>query len=335
MKDKTLTHDLDSRLSVRQLECIVAVAEALSFRRAADNLRLAQPALSTHVASAEALLRCQLFERDRRSVLVTALGRDVVAAARIALQALDSVSDIARCGSEPLTGSLRMGVIPTIAPYWLQHLLPGARKQFPKLMLILREDQTQRLLDQLSAGEIDVALLALPVSGDFTAMTVCDEEFVLASARKQGQTPRRKIRPEDLVTENMLLLADGHCLRDQALAVCTAGYDVAKRHNRGGSPEAASTSMSVQATSLPTLIQMVAGGLGATLLPEASVDALVPHRKSGVMIEHFAKPAPSRRIGLLWRTSSGRLREFRLLGETLASHAAAHLAVLLSHRATP
>ncbi len=298
----------DHRLSVRQLECLVAVADNLSFRRAAATLDIAQPALSTHVAAAEKLLRAQVFERDRRSVLITALGRDVVAAARIALTAIDGVSDTARAGSEPLTGPLRLGVIPTIAPYWLPALLPTVRQHFPNLMLILREDQTHRLVDQLSAGEIDVALLALPVAGDFTAKTICQEEFVLAASRLHRPAARVRIRAADLTTETMLLLEDGHCLRDQALAVCSAG---------GAAP-----TMSVRATSLPTLIQMVAGDLGSTLLPEMSVPSLVPGKKSAITIERFARPAPTRTLGLLWRTSSGRLKEFRLLGDTLAERAA-------------
>lgn len=306
-RSSTPTLQNDFRLSVRQLECIVAVADSLSFRRAAETLGIAQPALSTHVAAAEGILHAQLFERDRRSVLITALGRDVVAAARLALAAIDVVSDTARAGSEPLTGPLRLGVIPTIAPYWLPALLPTVRQQFPNLMLILREDQTHRLLEQLSGGEIDVALLALPVAGDFTAKPICDEEFVLAASRTLRPNARVRIHPADLDAETMLLLEDGHCLRDQALAVCSSG---------GAAP-----SMSVRATSLPTLIQMVAGNLGSTLLPEMSVPSLVPGKKAAVTIERFARPAPTRTLGLLWRTSSGRLKEFRMLGDALAERA--------------
>jgi LysR family hydrogen peroxide-inducible transcriptional activator len=302
------------RPSVRQLESLVAVADQRSFRRAAGALEISQPALSAQVQAAERLLGVQVFERDRRSVLVTPAGEEVIGRARAALAAIDEVGDAPRRRAEPLDGPLRLGVIPSVAPYWLPALLPAVRARFPKLELILREDQTARLLAQLGAGTLDVAFLALPVPGDLTTAPVAREAFVAAAPRGSALTrARRKLTERDLDAHTVLLLEDGHCLRDQALAVC----------ERGGAVEA----MAVRATSLPTLVQMVAGGLGVTLLPEAAAAALLQPR-GPVAAAPFGSPAPGRTLGLAWRTSSARLREFRMLAELLRGEADAFLARL-------
>ena len=301
------------RPTVRQLESLVAVADHGNFHRAAASLSISQPALSAQVVGAERVLGVQVFERDRRSVLVTPAGEEVVAKARAALAAIDGVTDAARRRGEPLVGPLRLGVIPTVAPYWLPPLLPAVRAKFPKLELILREDQTNNLLAQLTAGRIDVAFLALPVPGDVTSAVVAHEDFLVAMPRGAPIAKRKRIAESDLADEQVLLLEDGHCLRDQALAVC----------ERGGAVE----SVEVRGTSLPTLVQMVAGGLGITLLPEAAASTLVT-RKGPVELMPFGKPTPGRTLGLVWRTSSARLREFRLLAETLAEAAAGFLAKL-------
>lgn len=302
------------RPTIRQLESLVAVSDHRSFRRAAAALGISQPALSAQVQAAEQLLGVQVFERDRRSVLVTPAGEDVIGRAREALASVDAVGDAARRRGEPLVGPLRLGVIPTVAPYWLPPLLPAVRARFPRLELILREDQTARLLAQLGAGTLDVAFLALPVPGDLTTAEVAREAFVAAAPRKSPLAGKRgKLTERDLDDQTVLLLEDGHCLRDQALAVC----------ERGGAVEA----MEVRATSLPTLVQMVAGGLGVTLLPEAAAAALVQPR-GPVEVTPFAGAGPGRTLGLAWRTSSARLREFRLLAETLRGAADAFLAKL-------
>jgi LysR family transcriptional regulator, hydrogen peroxide-inducible genes activator len=295
------------RLSIRQLESIAAVATHLSFRVAAEHLRIAQPALSVHIASAEKRLGVQLFERDRRSVITTDIGADIATRARLALAAIDEMAEFARTGSTPLTGTLHLGVIPTVAPFWLPPLLQSVRHQFPRLRLVLREDQTQRLLTQLNTGELDIALLALPIPGDFTAATVITEEFVLASPNGVIPIEPSKVRASDLDGESLLLLEDGHCLADQALAVCARA---------GANPQ-----ISVRATSLPTLVQMVAGGLGSTLLPESAIASLAPPKNGAVDIHRFVGPPPRRTIGLIWRSSSGRLKEVRLLAETMSERA--------------
>ena len=199
------------RPSIRQLECIVAVADHGSFRRAATALGISQPALSAQVQAVEDLFGVQIFERDRRSVLVTPAGEDIIGRAREALTAVDAVGETARRRGEPLVGPLRLGVIPTIAPYWLPALLPAVRTKFPELELILREEQTHRLLAQLAAGQLDVAMLSMPVPGDVTTATVARESFVVAAPRDAPITKRRgKLTERDLDEQVVLLLEDGH-----------------------------------------------------------------------------------------------------------------------------
>ena len=294
------------------------MADTGSFRRAATSLGISQPALSAQVQAAEHSLGIQVFERDRRSVLITPAGEDVIGRAREALVAIDAVADAARRRSEPLVGQLRLGVIPTIAPYWLPALLPEVHRRYPRLELVLREDQTSRLVTQLSAGQLELALLAIPVQGDFTTAPIAEEGFVAAAQRGAALIKNRtRVTEDDLDGQTILLLEDGHCLRDQALAVC----------KRAGAVE----SMEVRATSLPTLVQMVAGGLGVTLLPEAAAATLI-QKHGPVSIAEFVKPVPGRTIGLAWRTSSGRLREFRLLAETLHAESDKFLATLRDAR---
>ncbi|MCE9575814.1 MAG: hydrogen peroxide-inducible genes activator [Deltaproteobacteria bacterium] len=300
---------LAARPSLRQLECIVAIADHGSFRAGATALGMSQPALSAHVAQLEADLGVQLFERDRRRVLVTTAGAAVVMQARAALAAADGVVDVARGVSEPLAGALRIGVIPTVAPYLLPRALPAVRARVPRLRPALREDQTARVLRQLDDGALDCAIVALPVPGDLTAAPLYREDFLLAVPTGSPLAGRKRAKQTDLDGETVLLLEDGHCLRDQALPVCSGAVE----------------DTGLQATSLATLVQMVASGLGVTLLPEMAAAVLAPRPSSGVVTIRFGAPAPGRTIGLVWRTSSARLRELRLLAETIAAPAARHL----------
>jgi LysR family transcriptional regulator, hydrogen peroxide-inducible genes activator len=300
------------RPSVRQLEYAVAVADHRSFRRAAAASGITQPALSAQIAQLERDLGAQIFERDRRRVLVTPAGEEVLGHARRILGALDDLVDGAGSHREPLTGTVRLGVIPTVAPYLLPAGLPAVRARHPRLKLILREDQTARLLAELDAGRIDAALLALPVPGDLAAIELYREEFLLAAPDGHPLLGRRRVRQDDLDGETTLLLEDGHCLRDQALAVCQAA----------GAREAAE----LRATSLPTLVQMVAGGLGVTLLPESAA-AVLAGRRGGVGLRRLAEH-PGRSIGLVWRMSSARGPEFGLLAAAIGDAATRHLAAI-------
>lgn len=297
------------RPSIRQLEYVVAVADHRSFRGAAAALSVSQPALSALIAQLERDLGTQVFERDRRRVLVTAAGEEIVARARRILDEADQLVEAAGSHREPLTGTVRLGVIPTVAPYLLPIVLPSVRARHPRLRLVLREDQTARILADLDGGRLDACLLATPVPGDVAAAELFREEFLLAAPAGHPLLARKRVREADLDGETTLLLEDGHCLRDQALAVCQSS----------GAHEATE----LRATSLPTLVQMVASGLGVTLLPELAADVLVG-RRAGVGLTRLAEH-PGRTIGLVWRMSSARGREFGVLAERLAAESRAYL----------
>jgi LysR family hydrogen peroxide-inducible transcriptional activator len=299
-------------LTLRQLEYVVAVADHKSFRRAAEACAVSQPALSAQIAHLEDVLGVQIFERDRRKVLVTSTGAEIVARARATLSQASQVVDAARTAAQPLSGTIRLGVIPTIAPYLLPVVLPAVRAAYPKLRLVLREEQTAPLLAQLDDGRLEAGILALPVHGDLAAIPLYREDFVLAAPPDHPLARRARLREHDLDEEAVLLLEDGHCLRDQALAVCShaGSYEVAE----------------LRATSLPTLVQMVASGQGITLLPEMAASVLAG-RGSGVATARFTPaPAPGRDVGLVWRMSSARGRELGLLADVIRVHAARHIA---------
>ena len=297
------------RPSIRQLEYAVALADALHFGRAARACHVTQPALSSQIQALEEGLGVRLFERSRRGVRLTRAGRGVIAGARDVLARLDALVEAACEARAPLCGPLHLGVIPTVAPYLLPGWLPRVREAHPELRLFLHEDRTASLLERLRAGELDLLLLALPLDEpDVETLPIFREPFVLATPR--GHPLARgsgTLRESDLAHEPVLLLADGHCLRDQALAVC----------RQAGARE----SQEVRAASLSTLVQMVAGGLGVTLLPASAVPVEARGREE-IAIRPFRAPGPSREIGLAWRRSSGRGEEFRLLGALLSRPAA-------------
>jgi LysR family hydrogen peroxide-inducible transcriptional activator len=294
---------MPNRPTIRHLECAVAVADTLNFHRAAAAVAVSQPALSAQVAQFEDLLGVQIFERTRRKVLLTDAGHDVIARARDILAHVDALGEAARCNTEPLTGPLRLGVIPTVAPYLLPRVLPAVREQHPRLALFLREDQTARLVALLADGRLDAAIVALPLGGlDAAEHAMFDDEFLLAAPPEHILARGRTIREHDLDGTEVLLLEDGHCLRDQALSVCgNAGMTEARE---------------LQATSLTTLIEMVASGLGITLLPALAADSA---RQAGITLRRFETPRPSRSIGLAWRATSPRAAEYKLLADLITA----------------
>ncbi len=296
---------MPQRPSIRQLEYAVAVAETLHFGRAARQCAVTQPALSAQIQQLEELLGVQIFERSRRRVLVTPEGARILEKAREALGTLDELLSRAHDAGEPLAGPLRMGVIPTVAPYLLPPLLPLVRKLHPALELILREEQTARLVEHLEAGRLDLVFVALPVDeADLVELPLLDEPFwFVAPQGHRLLAPKPATLPESaLLGEEVLLLEDGHCLRAQALSVCQrAGARVPGR---------------IQATSLSTLVQMVANGLGVTLLPERSLQVEV-RPGQGLGAKRFRSPVPQRTLGLAWRRGAAREADFRLLGESL------------------
>lgn len=277
-------------MNLRDLEYLVAVAEHGHFGRAAAACYVSQPTLSTQLKKLETELAVPLIERNPRRVMLTAVGEQVAARARVILGEVDAVRGIARHARDPRSGRLRLGVFPTLAPYLLPHVLSGAQRRFPDLELLLVEEKTETLLDQLRGGRLDAAVLALPVSDALLdGELLFREDFLLAVPAGHRLAGTATVTPDVLDTERVLLLADGHCLRDQALAVC----------ERAGAREYAG----FQATSLETLRYMVAAGIGITLLPELSVRPPVPHPET-VHLVRFADPAPHRDIGLFWRPAS-------------------------------
>lgn len=297
------------RPSIRQLEYLVAVADHLNFREAAESCNVTQPALSTQLQQLEALLGVQLFERDTRRVVATRAGVKLAEEARSILAASDQLLDSARAEGEPLKGRLRLGVIPTVAPYLLPSVVQAAREAHPELVLLLHEDQTDRIVQRLHAGELDLLLLALDVDLRGAAeMQLFSDPFVLAAPAEHPLASGDVLAEDDLEGASVLLLEEGHCLRDHAMPLCKSA----------GMTEYAD----FRATSLGTLLQMVGAGLGVTLVPEMAVSG-ESNCNPGVRFRHFDEGGPSRRIGVAWRKSSAREEEFRALAETIR---AAHLA---------
>lgn len=278
-------------MNLSDLRYLVAVADLRHFGRAAEACFVSQPTLSTQIRKLERELGVELFERHPRQVLLTAAGEQVVRHARQAVAEAEAIREVARQSTNPESGSLRMGIFPTLGPYLLPHIVPALHDRFPQLELLLVEEKTEVLMQRLHDGVLDVALLALPVEGDHLhTEPLFDERFVLAVPADHTLAARKRaVNLSVLAGEQLLLLEDGHCLRAQALSVC---------HLNG-----ASERTGFRATSLETLRQMVASGGGITLLPELAVQPPVP-RYRGVALLHFSSPAPSRRIGMVWRSTS-------------------------------
>jgi len=296
--------DAPHPFTLRQLQYARAVADTLSFHKAAERCRVAQPSLSAQIAALERGLGVTLFERDRRKVLVTGAGRELLDRARRILLGADELSDAALRLSDPLSGMVRVGVIPTISPYLLPPVTPALHAAYPRLTIVWIEDKTPVLTAALSEGSLDAAVLALEAEvGDFEHAVIAKDPFVLAIATEHPLAKRKApARPEELAGESVLLLDDGHCFRDQALAVCA---------------NAKARELEVRATSLPTLSQMVARGLGVTLLPRLAV--ATEAERAGLAIRPFAEPAPRRTIALIWRRGSPWAATFRKVAATLAA----------------
>lgn len=275
--------------TLRQAQYAVAVADLRSFRRAAELVRVSQPALSAQVAELEEGLGTRLFERDRRRVLLTPAAAEVLERLRRLLVEADDLLDAARPLADPMAGTLRLGILPTIAPYLLPDAVKGLRKGFPRLLLRWVEDRTAALVSALRAGDLDSAVVALESDvGGLEHATIGRDEFVLAVPRGHplagGEDP---VRPAELDGVPVLLLADGHCFREQALDFCS----------RAGADE-----LGFRATSLSTLAQMAAGGAGVTLLPRLAVP--IENRRGALVVRPFAPPVPARTLVLAWRPRS-------------------------------
>lgn len=288
--------------SLRHLRYLAALADTLHFGRAAEACFVTQSTLSAGLKELESRLGVTLVERTKRRVMMTPLGAEVVARARRLLSAAGEIADLARAAAEPLSGPLDLGVIPTVAPFLLPKVLAKVRKAHPRLKLHLVEDLTARLLERLVAGELDLALIALPYRApEIETLELGDDRFLLATPPGHPLAGHQHVEARELEKAPLLLLEEGHCLRDHALAACRL-------------VEAAPVGERLQATSLHTLTQMVAGGMGVTLLPQMAVDAGLA-KGTGITTTPLDDPGAKRKIGVAWRPSSPRKAEFRKLAE--------------------
>ncbi|MEK9670945.1 MAG: hydrogen peroxide-inducible genes activator [Rhodospirillaceae bacterium] len=290
--------------TLRQLQYLTALADELHFSRAADRCHVTQSTLSAGLQELETILGAALVERTKRRVRMTPLGEDFVARARRILTEVEDMAVMATAGKEPLAGLLRMGAIPTIGPYVLPRIMGPLRASYPDLRLFLREDKTPDLIAALDGGAIDAALIALPVDvAGLDFVTLADDPFWYAARPDHplagGRAP---LNPEDLPTDDLILLDDGHCLRDQVLAICPDRRQAAR-------PGA------FQATSLYTLVELVAGGFGTTLLPEIALKSELL-QGAAISVRPLAGKV-GRKIALTWRRNSPRRAEYRLLAQFL------------------
>lgn len=289
--------------TLRQLEYCVAIATHGSFSRAAESCGISQPGLSAQIAKLEEGLGVRLFERQPRRVIPTAAGEGVIAAARSVLEEVDGLVAVATELQNPLDGTVRLGVIPTIAPYLLPGVMPEVRERFPTLRLLLKEERTDRLTQMLREGALDLALVAVESDlGDLEVLPLFTDRFVLAVALDHPLAGRKRVRPEEIADQDVLLLDDGHCLRQQTSVICEAA----------GACEIGD----FRATSLGTLAQMVATGLGVTLVPEMALSDETGFVRD-LAIVRFDAPQPGRTVALAWRPSTPHRERFELLGRSL------------------
>ena len=286
-------------ITLRQLRYLVSLARHRHFGRAADDCAVTQPALSMQVRELERGLGAELVERRPGEVVLTDTGLEVARRAEQILAATRDLADFVH-HRQPLSGPLRLGIIPTLAPYVLPRLLPRLQAQHPQLRLDVRETQTKLLLDELAGGELDCVMLALPVeSAEVDTLALFDDAFLLAVPAADSLHGR--VGAADVDRGRLILLEEGHCLRDQALAFCATA--------RPDQPAG------LGATSLATVMQMVANGYGVTLLPEVAAEAEA--RDVRVKLLRFAAPEPTRSIGLAWRRTSPRRKDFTALGRII------------------
>ena len=284
-------------MNLRALQYFVKLSELRHFSRAAEACFVSQPTLSTQIKKLEDELGVQLVERSPRNIMLTPVGEEIAERARLVLSEVNQIRAVANRAGDPADGNLRLGLFPTLAPYLLPHVIPTIRNQYPNLKLQLAEEKTEDILKMLQQGELDAALLALPVTDEGLDMEILFEEpFVLAIPGEHPLREKSRIALKDLNGSELLLLDEGHCLREHALEVCA----LAGAHER----------VDFHATSMETLRQMVAANVGITLMPLLSVKPPIA-RTSNLFTRRFTSPAPSRTIALVWRNSSA-LSEFLL-----------------------
>ena len=303
--------------TLTQLRHLVAVADHGHFGRAAAACFITQSSLSASIKELETVLGKVLIERTRRSVMMTPLGEETINRARKVLTDVEEIVDLVNAAGDPLIGSLRLGVIPTIGPFLLPRVLPALRRAYPALKLYLREEQSARLIDALSSGNLDLLLLAFPYPTDgFETYLFADDPFWVAFPKDHRYASKERVMGTDLDGKDLLLLEEGHCLRDQALSAC----------RRTGENSAAE----FQASSLHTLVQMVDNGLGLTLLPTMAIDTGIV-KATRVQVRPLEGKGVSRQIGFVWRISSPRKQEFVLLAKFFGDELGTPLSPLPGH----
>jgi LysR family hydrogen peroxide-inducible transcriptional activator len=276
-------------MNLRDLQYLVAVADVRNFSQAADKCFVSQPTLSNQIRKLEETLGITLFERNNKRVIPTETGEQIVALARKVLHQVDTMHDVAKSSKDPLAGKFRLGAFPTLSTYIFPSLVPKITAALPQLKLVLIEEKTQQLLERLKRGELDAALLALPIHDEqLEVRALFDDEFLLATPPAHALAHKKQVAQTDIGSEKLLLLEEGHCLRDQALAVCQLAGSEKEQDFR--------------ATSLETLRQMVKAGTGITFMPHIAIQ---PDERDICYIP-FKKPAPYRTIGLVWRKTSVR-----------------------------
>jgi LysR family hydrogen peroxide-inducible transcriptional activator len=290
-------------MNIRALQYFVKLAELKHFSKAASACFVSQPTLSTQIRKLEEELGVSLVERAPRKIMLTPIGEDIAHRARHILRDIEHVKDAARRSKDPETGTIKLGIFPTLAPYLLPHVIPVIRKKYPELRMQLAEEKTEVILNMLDQGRLDAGLLALPVEEHGMEVKVLFEEpFVTAMPSSHPLSDKQSISLQDLEGEELLLLEEGHCLRQQALEVCA----LAGAHER----------VDFHATSMETLRQMVAANAGVTLMPVLSVKPPIP-LTDNITLRPFKAPAPSRTIALVWRSSSPLGEFLRKLADSL------------------
>lgn len=289
--------------SLRQLQYLIALNDKKSFSKAAATCHVTQSTLSAGIKELENILGQPVIDRSKRKVILTPLGLEMVHQSEMILERAQKMMNRAKSFEEPMSGPLRLGVIPTIAPYLLPDILPRIQKQFPRLELQIYEDMSERLIDSLNKGDIDLALMAFPYdTPNLSQKILFDEEFCLGVPNARI-FENENITASDLDPGELLLLEDGHCLSDHALSACD--IQLPKRRK------------AYSASSLPTLMQMVVSGYGITLIPDMAIAArAVP---KGIKLIRFKHPPPLRQIGLCWRTGSPRIEDFMTLGKIIGT----------------
>jgi LysR family hydrogen peroxide-inducible transcriptional activator len=292
-------------MNLKDLKYLVALADTGHFGKAAERTFVSQPTLSAQLKKLEAYLGVKLVERQPKNLQLTEVGKQVVVRARRMLEEGEEIIAVARSNTDPLAGQLKVALIPTIGPYLLPRVMQKLRKALPNLRLMLYEYQTESLLKRLRDGEIDLGIMALPAPQDgLESRALYQEAFTVALPNNHPLTAKSTIKVQDLKGQTLLLLEDGHCLRDQALDVCSR-VDVHEAED-------------FRATSLETLRQMVVAGLGITLLPELAVESPFGSQR-GMTIRQFSKPAPTRTVGAVWRKSSTRAAAIAAVCEVVGS----------------